>query len=458
MPRALAAYQRGDWTEAERVCRAVLAVKADYFDALHLLGVVAGRTRRAPEAVELLSSAVSVNPNNAEAYNHLGVALGKLRRHAEALASYDRAIALKPDYADAHCNRGVALSDLRRHTEALASYERAIALKPDYAEAYNNSGVALSDLRRHTEALASYERAIALKPDYASAHRNLAHVHLLLGDFIAGWRGNEWRWKTEGFAGQRRDFARPLWLGGESLTGKTILLHSEQGLGDTLQFCRYAKVVAGLGAKVVLEVPPPLLPLLAGLEGVTQVLPKGAPLPDFDYHCPLLSLPLAFRTDLHNVPDSVPYVRGDATRLAAWRDKLGARTKPRVGLAWSGSMALRHDRRSMALAEMLPLVCDWAECLSLQKEVRDIDAALLASRADLRHFGGELKDFADTAAIVELMDVVVTVDTSVAHLTGAMGKVAVDTASVQSGLALAVGQGGQPLVSDRAPVSATRIR
>jgi hypothetical protein len=195
-------------------------------------------------------------------------------------------------------------------------------------------------------------------------------------------------------------------------------------LGDTLQFCRYAKEVAALGANVLLEVRSALVPLLAGMEGVTRVLQEGSPLPAFDYHCPLMSLPLAFKTDLHNIPSSrIPYIRSDAARVAAWREKLGIRTKPRVGLVWSGSIAHKNDgNRSMALAEILPLVCDWAEWVSLQKDLSESDAALLASRADIRHVGGELKDFADTAALVELMDVVVTVDTSVAHLAGAMGR------------------------------------
>jgi tetratricopeptide (TPR) repeat protein len=524
MQSALAAYQRGEQREAEHLCRLVLNVKAEYFDALYLLGIIAGQAGKTQEATELLSRALSVNPNSADAYYNRGVALGDLKRPAEALESYDRAIALKSDYADAHYNRGVVLGELSRPAEALESYERAIALNPDYAEAYNNRGIALSCLQRHAEALASYERAIALKPgyasahnnlgnvlsdlerlpealacferaivlrpdyaeaynnrgivlsdleryaealacferaialkpdyaeadynrgnalrdlhrhteaaasygralalkpDYASAHWNLADCRLLLGDFARGWEEYEWRWKLEQREKGWRDFLQPLWLGAPSVEGRTMLLHSERGLGDTLLFCRYAKEVAALGAKVVLEVQPPLVQLLADLEGVTEILPNGAPLPAFDYHCPLMSLPLAFRSDLSSIPAGIPYIRSDPGRVAAWRAKLGKKSKPRVGLVWSGSTALKNDKRSMALAEMLPLVRDWAQWVSLQKEVREADIALLTSRADLRHFGGELRDFADTAALVELMDVVVTVDTSVANLTGAMGK------------------------------------
>ncbi len=521
---ALAAYQRGESAEGERLCRSALAVKADYFDALYLLGIIAGQAGRPQEAIELLSRAVAANPTIADAHYNRGVALGDLDRHAQALESYDRAIALKPDYVDAHYNRGVALGQLHRFAEALESYDRAIALKPAYAEAHNNRGVALAGLQRHaealssheraialrpqyasaynnrgvalghlqrfTEALASYERAIALRPDYAEAHNNRgnalhdlgrpaealasldraialkpgyadAHYHrgnalrdlyrhaeavdayeravalapdhaaahwnladcrLLLGEFALGWKEYEWRWKLNDRESGRRDFSQPLWLGEPPLEGRTILLHSEMGLGDTLLFCRYAKEVAALGAKVVLETQPPLLPLLVHLDGVTHAVPRGAPLPAFDYHCPLMSLPLAFKTDLRNIPASVPYIRGDPARVATWQAKLGTRGKSRVGLVWGGSAALRNDRRSMALSEMLPLVRGWAEWVSLQKEVRETDAALLQARADLIHFGEQLTDFGDTAALVELMDIVVTIDTSVANLAGAMGK------------------------------------
>src|SRR6266568_2916830 len=490
MQHAIAAYQRGDLVEAERVCRLALEVKANYFEALYLSGIIAAQTGRTEEAARLLSKAVMANPriadahynwgvalgelkrpaealerygraialkpdhadayynrgvaldeldrpaealesydrvialkpDYAEAHNNRGLALGRLQRYAEALASYERAIALKPDYARAHNNRGVALGELERPTEALASYQRGIAIRPDYAEAFYNRGNALRDLHRHGDAIDSYERALALKPDYASAHWNLADCRLLVGDFALGWQEYEWRWKLEQRDNGRRDFQQPLWLGGKTLEGRTILLHSELGLGDTLLFCRYAKEVAALGATVVLEVQPPLLPLLADLEGIEQAVPRGAPLPAFDYHCPLMSLPLAFKTDLGNVPANIPYIRSDAARAVAWQAKLGEKRKPRVGVVWSGSKALRNDRRSMALADMLPLVRDWAEWVSLQKEVRESEAALLTSRADLRHVGGELEDFADTAAVIELMDVVVTVDTSVTHVAGAMGK------------------------------------
>jgi len=444
------------YEEAVASYERAIALKSDYADAYFNRGVALAELGRPVQAIESYDRAIAFNPGYAEVHNNRGIALDHLKRYEEALANYDRAIALKPDYARAHNNRGVALVRLERHADALASYDRAIALKPDYADAFANRGIALGeldrpaealrsyeraitlnpryaeafynrgnalrDLNRHAEAIVSYERALALKPDYAAAHWNLADCCLLLGDFARGWQEYEWRWKLERNQNFQSDFQRPLWLGAEPLEGRTILLHAELGLGDTLQFCRYASEVAGLGARVVLEVQPALLPLLSGLEGVALAVARGDRLPLFDYHCPLMSLPLAFKTDLTNVPVHIPYLRSDASRVDLWRQKLRNSGKPRIGVVWSGSMALRNDRRSMALKDLLPMIRGWAEWVSLQKEVRDSDAVLLASRADLRDAGAELNDFADTAALVELMDVVVTVDTSVAHVAGAMGK------------------------------------
>jgi tetratricopeptide (TPR) repeat protein len=409
-------------TEAVESYDRAIALKPDYAEAYNNRGIALSRLQRYVEALASYEGAIAHKPDYARAYNNRGIALAELDRFAQALESYDRAIALRPDYAEAYNNRGIALAELDRPEEALESCERAVALRPGYAEAFYNRGNALRDLNRIKEAVDSYERAIALAPDYASAHWNLADCRLLLGDFALGWQEYEWRWKLTQRNETRRAFEQPLWLGAQTLEGRTILLHSELGLGDTLQFCRYAKKVAALGAKVVLEVQPALLPLLADLEGVAQAVAGGAPLPAFDYYCPLMSLPLAFKTDLNNIPADIPYIRSDAVRVAAWQEKLPKKSKPRVGMVWSGSRLLSNDKRSMALAEMLPLVRDWAEWVSVQKEVSETDTALLASRTDLRHVGGELKDFADTAALVELMDVVVTVDTSVAHVAGAMGK------------------------------------
>jgi tetratricopeptide (TPR) repeat protein len=410
------------WQEAIECYERAIALKPDYAEAHHNRGIALVKLERPAEAIESYDRAIASRPGYAAAYNNRGVAYARLGRLHDALESYDRAIELKAEYASAYDNRGVALMELDRPSEALSSHERAIVLNPDFAEAHYNRGNALREVHRHPEAIASYERALALKPDHASAHWNLADCLLLLGDFARGWQEYEWRWKLEDRREGQRQFSQPLWLGGGSPAGKTILLHSELGLGDTILFCRYATRVAALGAKVILEVQPPLLPLLIGLEGVAQTLPRGATLPPFDCHCPLMSLPLAFKTDLASIPSSVPYLGSDAERVAVWIERLGSYDRPRVGFVWSGSVKLKNDRRSMPLGAMLGLVSPWAQWISLQKDVPDADAALLASRTDLRHLGNELTDFAETAAVLTLMDLVITVDTSVANLAGAMGK------------------------------------
>ena len=223
--------------------------------------------------------------------------------------------------------------------------------------------------------------------------------------------------------GVKRAFSQPLWLGQESLAGRTILLHSEQGMGDTIQFCRYAKLVSDLGARVILEVPKPLLGLLKQLSWVSEFVVDGSPLPAFEYHCPLLSLPLAFKTTVHSIPSPTAYLRADPGKLAYWTSKLGEKSTPRVGLVWSGRPEHTNDRnRSIGLATLLQYLPPGYQYVSLQKDVRDSDRPVLESRPDLLHFGHDLNDFADTAALCELMEVIISVDTSVAHLSGALGK------------------------------------
>ena len=467
MQQAFAAYARHDWGAAERLCRYVLKARLDHVDALNLLGVITAQTGRAQEALDLMSRvvaklpreaaahfnlgavywvlrrpqdalgsyerALALNPAAADVYNNRGVALAGLQRHAEALASYERAIALRPDYADPYYNRGDTLCSLERLAEALTSYERAIALRPDHPEALVNYGQALRDLKRYDEARESYERAMSLRPDYAGARYCLAQNLLQRGDFARGWDEYEWRWKREGHADRRRAFGQPLWLGAQSLTGKTILLHSEQGLGDTLQFCRYVKQVARLGANVILEVSPALLSLLSGLEGAGQVLPRGAELPAFDYHCPLLSLPLAFGTTLDSIAADVPYLECDKRKAEDWKRELGERRSLRVGLVWSSGAADRNvsageqRRRDIPLSILESLNIPKVQFYSLQKgagavsQLRDLESRRWNGPVIL-DYTDAFADFSDTAAFVANLDLVISVCTSVAHLAGAMGK------------------------------------
>ena len=426
LEKAVASYDR------------VIELKPDHANAFYYRGVALQELNRPEEAAASYDRAVKLKPDHPETYYNRGVSLETSNRLEEAVASYDRAIELKSDYADAYCKRGFALDKLSRLDEAVASYERAIELKPDYVEAHVNLGKVLYKLTRAEKAVVSYDRAIELKPDCVAAYSNKALALLLMGKFEQGWELFEWRWKGGAFMSPNRDFPQPLWLGNEDIAAKTVLLHAEGGLGDTLQFCRYAKLVKNKGAQVVLEVPKALLTLLAGLEGVDEVVESGKALPAFDYHCPLLSLPLAFKTKLDTVPSPQGYLRADPIKSLAWRERLGAATRPRVGLVWGGGFSanrdetfvvpLRNIRRNIKLTEFAQALSHLdVDFYSLQKgepaesEIRGREKEFWPN-GNFINFTGELNDFSDTAALVNNLDIVVSVDTSTAHLAAALGK------------------------------------
>jgi tetratricopeptide (TPR) repeat protein len=417
---ALLALERFD--EALASYDQALAELPDYPDALCNRSAVLHELKRYEEALASCDHALAARWDYAEAHSNRGNTLKELRRYEEALESCDRAIALLPNFAAAHLNRGNAMFELKRFHEALVSYNRAITLRPDYVEALTNRGVALHDLKQFDDALASYDRAIKIRPDYAEAHYHEAMCRLLLGDFRLGWKKHEWRWESKQLKGVKRTFSKPAWLGpglGE-LAGKTILLHAEQGFGDTIQFCRYAPLIAEHAKCVILEVQSPLRELMTDLPDVAQIVSSGENLPDVDFHCPLLSLPLAVGTIL----SKTPYLQAPHTSVTNWNGRLGFRTRPRIGLAWAGAATHKNDHnRSIALGSFLPSLSNVeATFVSLQREVRTRDLVALQSRADILHFGDELKSFADTAALISNMDLIISVDTSIAHLAGALGK------------------------------------
>jgi tetratricopeptide (TPR) repeat protein len=418
--RGLALNQLRRLAEAIAAFDRALALKPDFADAHQGRGVALAMLERPAEALASLEAAIARQPT-ALAYSYRGNVLCALKRLGEALASHDRAVELGAQNHEAHHNRGFTLQAMSRPAEAVASYQAALALHPDSPDTLNNLGNSLQDLGDATGALAAYDRAIALKPDDADAHMNKALVLLRLGRLDEGWRLYEWRKaKWPGIA--RADLPQPAWTGAERLEGKTLLLRREQGLGDTLQFCRYALACRERGAQVILSVQPPLVRLLSQLEPQVRVIAEGAAPGAFDRHAALMSLPLAFGTTLATVPAG-PRLAAEPALAALWAGRLGPKTRPRVGLAWSGSAAHVNDRnRSLSLQQLLPLLSDGAEWISLQKELRDADDAALAAEPRIRSFAGHLSDFAETAALIAQLDLVVTVDTSVAHLAAAMGK------------------------------------
>jgi tetratricopeptide (TPR) repeat protein len=401
-----------------------LALRPDFVEALSNRGSVLHDLKRFDEALASCDRALALQPQFAQAHANRANALQALKQFAEALASCDRAVALRPDLAEVHYNRGNALHMLRRFEDALASYDDELARHPDFADALANRGFTLQSLKRFDEALASYRRAYAARPDFADAHYNDALCRLLIGDLRRGWDEHEWRWQSTELAHGRRNFPQPLWTGEQDIAGRTILLHAEQGFGDTIQFARYVPLVAGRGARVILEVPPPLHALMNTLPGAARVMSCGGPLPHFDLHCPLLSAPRAFATELATIPAATPYLRASQEQVDEWNARLGPRTRPRIGIAWSGRPTHKNDHhRSIGLDAFLSIFAGMdASLVSLQREVRDADAATLRARSDVLHFGDELADFAETAALIAALDLVVSVDTSVAHLAGALAK------------------------------------
>jgi hypothetical protein len=352
-----------------------------------------------------------------------GLALAALGRHQEAVAEFEAALALSPNNPSAHYNRGISLFGLGHYAEAVAAYDRALLIAADHVKAWNNRGLALQALNRHDEALASYAKALELQKDYADAHFNQALALLTIGEFRRGFEKYEWRWRRSGMP-SGRGYGRPLWLGEYPLERRTILLHAEQGLGDTIQFARYVPMLARAGAKVVLEVQPQLKVLLGQIEGAAAVVARGEALPAFDVHCPLGSLPLALKTEPATIPSLDRYLGADEAHMAKWRARLECLGAPRIALAWSGNPQHVNDRnRSIPLSVFAPLWTTGAmHFVSVQRELRDGDAELLAREPRVTQLGTELDDFADTAAVLALVDLVITVDTSVAHLAGAMGR------------------------------------
>jgi tetratricopeptide (TPR) repeat protein len=357
-----------------------------------------------------------------DALKDRAAALTRAKQYEEALAAYQAVLAQAPDDIGTLNECGGINARLSRPHAALAFYERALDHAPKSATLLINKGTALCALTRYHEALASFCAAIIIEPDRAEAHYNAGLVRLRLGDFENGWRDYEWRWRKADWADKRRNFTAPLWLDAEPIEGKTILLHAEQGLGDTIQFVRYVPLVARRGAKVIVECQTELKNLLRDIPGAARLIARGEVLPAFDLHCPLLSLPLVF-AGLSSLSASVPYLRPQAERTAKWRDRLPAKGRLRVGVCWAGGGAHLNDRnRSIPLERFAALLSvSGVDFVNLQKDVSAPDAAILHKHGVIQ-LGQEFADFADTAAVMAMLDLVISVDTSVAHLAGAMAK------------------------------------
>ncbi|WP_159107097.1 tetratricopeptide repeat protein [Azospirillum sp. B4] len=405
----------------------VLASGGGSVDVRYNLGVLLQADGRRDAAMDQYRQALALAPFDARVHNALGIAHHDAGDLAQAMTCFEDALASDPDDPQAHNNLGHLLQIENRLDDALAYFDWALALRPDYPEALNNSGVVLQMQGRLDQAISHYRRAVTLRPDYAAAHKNLGMTLLAAGRYEEGWAEFEWRWRDGQLAGALRPFTQPQWRG-EPAAGRVLLVHGEQGYGDSLQFCRYVPLVAAHGLRVVLEVPLPLVRLMRQLPGVEAVVAHGQVLPPFDLHCPMMSLPLAFGTSLSTIPASPRYLAAAPAEAETWRRRLAAEApgdnRPKVGVAWAGAaradtpdVAVADRRRSMGLAAMTPLLDEHSvRFVSLQK-----DAAETEVPGRLGGLIDTVVDFADTAGLISNLDLVISVDTAVAHLAAAMG-------------------------------------
>ncbi len=416
--------QLGDHEAAVTAYDRAIEFKPDFARVVSNRAQAQAQLGRLAEARMSHDQAISLDPSDAAIHFNRGAFLSEIGDTDGAVASYRAAIALKPDYADAFCNLGLVQQEAGQRDAAMESYTRAIAINPRLATAYNNRGNLFRSKRQFEEAARDFRQAIALAPDSADIHFNIGQMALLQGDLTAGWQEYEWRpLIKEALRFPARRPPLPTWFGEPLAPGRTIYLYPEQGLGDTVQFCRYVPLVAALGARVVLEVQPSLGGLLANLDGVSQLVLSGNPPPPADYQCSLMSLPGAFKTTMETIPCHVPYLRADPNKVARWQALLGPRTRPRIGLSWSGNPHQSNDHnRSMPLSRWIPYLRDEFEYVCLHNAIRDADRQTLRAATGILSVESHLQDFTDTAALIEVLDLVISVDTSLAHLSGAMGK------------------------------------
>ncbi len=438
--------------------RQAIRLKPDYAKAHNNLGVALKEQGKRDEAIASYRQALSLKPDYAEAHNNLGVALQKQEKLNEAIASYDKAIALKPDYAEAYynlanalkvhgktdeaiksykqaitldqnnanayINLGIAFQEQGKPDEAIASYRHALSLKPECVDAHNNLGAPLQEQGKLDEAIASYDRAISLKPDFAEAHINKSLALLLTENFEQGWQEYEWRLRTKNRSSST--LHQPGW-DGTLLNGRSILVHAEQGLGDTIQFVRYLPMVRARGGYVIFKCQPNLFRLLRNCKGFDKIIeqtPTSESAVQFDVHIPLLSLPGIFGTTTDTIPSEASYITANPNLVTQWQMRLDHNEDFKIGIVWAGNPKHKDDRkRSCSLADFAPLAnIPDLTFYSLQKEPASTEACNPPENMKLINLENELKDFTDTAAVIANLDLVISVDTAVAHLAGGLGK------------------------------------
>jgi tetratricopeptide (TPR) repeat protein len=418
--RGIALQDLGRFEPAVQDFERALALRPNFAHARYGYANALSNLGRLEAARENYDRAISLQPDFVAAYTNRGNLWFACGRFDLALADFDWVLHRRPDDADALTNRGNTLVALGRIAEAIQSYDRLIEIRPGLAGPYQSRAGAWEKLREFDRAVSDYDRALALRPESHLAAWNKGLIHLARGEFARGWALYERRWHLKG--GTPPAFPFPRWTGSEPFAGRKIFVYAEQGLGDTVQFCRYIPLVADRGAEVMLEVQPALVPLLQKLPGVSRLLARGEPRPACDFECPLLTLPSIFTSDLASIPVRSRYLSADSEYVGRWSARLGPRRRRRVGLVWRGNPRQANDRsRSMPLADLLSLLPPAEDYFSLQKDLTAAERALLTAQG-VTCLDSELESFADTAAVCELLDLVISVCTSVAHLSAALGR------------------------------------
>jgi tetratricopeptide (TPR) repeat protein len=419
--KGLSLHMTGDLPKALGCFNAALALNPVNVEALYNRGNTLNALGRFDEAIKSFEQVIRISRNHFRAFTNLGNALLALQRHEDALSCYERALQIEPNCPDALNGRSLILQMLGEYRDALSGYEKALALRPHHAESLGNRGLLYVELGRFAEGLRDYQLALEIGPNNPKINWQYAWLSLLLGEFKAGWRRYEYRWEgAPELVGRKRDFKNSTWLGQDSLVDKVIFIHAEQGLGDTIQFCRYLFLLKKYGARVVFEVQPALLSLLKGFEGADLLISKGSVIPDFDYHSPLLSLPFAFKTDLDSIPFSTPYLFPEVSRVDFWKKRLGNEGF-KIGICWKAS----RGERTIPIEFFYSLLgTSGVRLISLHREDDNNELSDSVDGERIERLGKSYDadaPFVDAAAVISCCDLVITTDTSVAHLAGAIG-------------------------------------
>jgi tetratricopeptide (TPR) repeat protein len=413
--------EAGQFDEAIAACRRALALSPGFAEAHYNLAICLQKKGQLDEAIIAYRQAIALKPDHVKAFTNLGTLLNERGRLDEAIEAFRQAVAIDPNAAEPKSNLGNALRDKGQIDEAIAVYRQAISVNPNLPGLFNNLGAALKEKGQLDEAVAVYRQAIQIEPQAADIHLNLALLLLGMGRLAEGWEEFEWRLKDQTRT-VCRDFGSPKW-NGESLTGKTLFVYSEGGYGDAIQFVRFVPLLRERAGKLILECQPSLVKLFSDLPGVDEIIARGRALPAFDFQISLLSLPRLFKTDLANIPNGVPYLNVPAAEQSRWEARIQRDGRLKVGLVWAGNPHPnpRSDLRSRGLDVLAPLAhVTHVQFVSLQKGPESSVAG--PPGLEIIDFTGDLNDFADTAALIANLDLVISVDTSVAHMAGALAK------------------------------------